>query len=376
MTRKRKKKKPIIVNPVGSFYNFPNWRYVLYLNPGKLELAQYVSKPEEGSNIHKRFITDEDLEKGAVDSSSYTFSPRFQKNVVDGLGADNRTLFYRILNRKLKKEQQRRIYCSSYRNSQAVWNGESIRFVSDGYMRKFLYHVAGIQPNKAIQFALDLRVSGQHDHIYNAIGYQIYAGIPDWKVAWRFKLRREQVEAVRMLFFDFSTAPKEPIARAAYFTQLVDNEIISDKDKRFYKLAAELGEVGLKAISSFTSLTPDERFQIEEYLAASMLDNILSIGVAVSNAKEAAAYNSIISGLANFHIKKQEAVYFTAKIKHLEASTVKLLNDAAEERSNLDDSDTEAMELIASMARKENELPPYPAITELNSFEKPDINEG
>jgi hypothetical protein len=374
MTTRKRTKKPIIANPVGSFYNFPNWRYIIYQNPGQLEMALYTRKPEEGSNIHKRFITKEDLTTGKVDHSAYTFSSRFQKEVVDSLEPENRELFYRILNRKLRQDNLRRVYCQSYRDNNLVWNGEDIRFITDSYLRKFLYHVTLIRPDKAIRFALDLRESKGHLHIFNAIGYQIYAGVPDWKIAWRFKLRRAQVEAIRMLFFDFSTAPVEPIARAAYFTQLVDNAIISDTDKRFYKIAAELGEVGLKAVASYQSLTPSEKLQIEDYLASSMIDNVLSIGISVSTMKDAVAYNAVVGSLANFYIKKQELAYVSAKTKHLDASTVKLLNSTADEKAGTDDFDVEAMEMITNMAKKENELPAFPSITELNSFEKTGIN--
>jgi hypothetical protein len=36
------------------------------------------------------------------------------------------------------------------------------------------------------------------------------------------------------MFFDFTNAPTDVIARSAYFTQLSDNDIISDTDRRYF----------------------------------------------------------------------------------------------------------------------------------------------
>lgn len=352
----------ISLNKVGSFYNFPNWRYQIYLNPAKAGLAQCCKLPKSGDSSLRRYLQYRDVRETL--EVNWIFPPRFQKT-IDSLSSKNRQIFYKLFGKKLKAQNTKKLFCATFSKNHQIWAIDKINALNDTFLKRLLHHVSNYSFDAYIQFAVGLKHSKEHEHIFRAIGYHIYAGLSDQEISKRFKLYRQQIKAVRLLFFDFTHSPKEPTARAAYFTQLVDNEIITDLDRRFYKLIAELGEIGLKAHSNYHSLTPEEKVIVEDYLGNTMLDNVLSLNFAVTDMKDALNFNSVINNLASFYIKKEEVNYYRAKVRNLDASTQRISSEHNAELLNIDPEDEEALKLIGKLALRENSLPAYPAITEL-----------
>jgi hypothetical protein len=156
------------------------------------------------------------------------------------------------------------------------------------------------------------------------------------------------------------------VARSAYFTQLTDNQIISDVDRRYFKIIGSLGELGLKAGVDPASLSLEEKDKLNSYLADSMIDNVTSLYFSIEGKKDALAYNGVINNLASFFIKKEEINYYRSKVRHLDASTARIVNERNDYDTGLQEEDKLAMELISSLALKENPPPEYKLITELN----------
>jgi hypothetical protein len=360
-----KRKGIIPINRIGSFYNFPNWRYQIYLNPGKANLIWCCRKPADGANALRRYASYPGVKDNV--EVNFSFPSRFQ-NIINNLSWKNRETFYKLFNSKLKKGGDKKIFCRTYEGKNPVWNIKYVDSISDVFLKKLLYHVSNIKFDHYIQFAVGLKMSPEHEHIFRSLGYHIFAGVSDNEIAKRFKMYPKQIEAIRNLFFDFTSAPKEPTAQAAYFTQLVDNDIISDLDKRYYKLISELGEVGLKAQANYHTLDEEQKRKVENYLGDSMLENVLNLNFAVTDMKDAISFNGVINNLASFYIKKEEVNYYRAKVRNLDASTVRIVNDNSQESGMIDSADQEALKLIGTLALKENSLPEYKPITELNSF--------
>jgi len=360
-----KRKAIIPLNRVGSFYNFPNWRYQIYLNPAKANLIWCCRKPADGSSALRRYINYPGVKENT--ETNYSFPDNFQK-VVDRLSWKNRETFYKLFDKKLKISGDKKIFCKSYDGKNPVWNIKHVDGISDAFLKKLLYHVSNMHYDQYIQFAVGLKMSTDHEHIFKAIGYHIFAGVTDAEIAKRFKMYTRQIEAIRNLFFDFSAVPKDITAQAAYLTQLVDNDIITDLDKRYYKLISELGEVGLRAHANYHTLSLEQKLKVEDYLGDSMLENVLSLNFAVTDMKDAINFNGVINNLASFYIKKEEVNYYRAKVRNLDASTVRIVNDNSQESGTIDSDDQEALKLIGTLALKENSLPEYKSITELNSF--------
>jgi hypothetical protein len=355
---------PITLNQIGSFFNFPNWRYLIYLEPHRANLAYCRDKPRDGANRLRRYLTsNQDLLNNAA--LAYSFTP-FISKAISKLTMDQKSMFFKLFNKKLKKQGDKKLFVPTYKSDDIkLWNCKFIDLILDEPLRNFLYHTAKIKYYSEYDFAVKFHSSKDHRRTCCVIGYCIFAGLSDSEIAKRHRLYPKQVRALRELFFDFSNAPTEVVARAAYFTQLADNQIISDIDRRYYKIIGSLGELGLKADADPHSLTYEERERLNAYLGDSMIDNVTSLYFSIEDKKDALNYNSVINNLASFLIKKEEIKYFQAKVRNLDASTTRILNDKVDFDTNMQEEDEIALKLISQLALKENTLPEYKSITEL-----------
>ena len=361
--KKMGKNKQIRLSNIGSFYNVPNWRHQLYLNPGKAGLAEFCEAPEYGAGCLKRYLRFSDVREGLTVNNIF---PATFQGVVNSLGEKNLTLFYKFFHSKLKKEKKKKLTCGAFAEKKLVWRVKQIDALNDPYLKRLLYHAVNFNYDPYIQFAVDFMMSKEHQHIFKAIGYHVYAELSDGEIAKRFKLYPQQIAVIRNLFFDFTHAPKNSTAQAAYFTQLAESKIITDIDRRFYKLIFELGELGLRAHASFHTLTPDEKVVVEQYLGNTMLENVFSLNFSINDVKDSLNFNSVINNLASFYIKKEEVNYYRAKVRNLDAGTQRITSERNSDFSGIDAQDEEALKLIGKLALRENSLPSYPAITELN----------
>jgi hypothetical protein len=361
---KRKHTSPIRFNQVGSFYNFPNWRYLVYLEPHRAGLAHCRRKPDDGSQCLRRYLgSHQNLSNGLEVSFAFSAS---MGQMLSTLNFEQKEVFYKLFNKKLKEQNDKKVFVPSYPEKDVkLWSGKYIELITDKPLQNFLYHAAKIKYFPEYEFAVNFHNSPDHQRNYCVIGYCIFAGLSDAVIAKRYKLYPSQVRALRELFFDFTHAPTDVVARAAYFTQLADNKIISDVDRRYYKIIGSLGELGLKADADPSNLTFEEKERLNSYLADSMLDNVTSLYFSIEDKKDALAYNSVINNLGTFFIKREEVNYYRSKVRNLDASTNRILNERSEFDSSLQPEDMQAMELISKLALKENSLPEYKLITDL-----------
>jgi hypothetical protein len=361
---KAKSDGPIRFNQVGSLYNFPNWRYLVYLDPSRANLAYCKRKPSDGANCLRRYIKDhEDISDNIATPGAVT--PFFTK-AINRMSLKQKDAFYKIFNKNLKLQGDKKLFCPTYREENVgIWSGKYISKITDIPLRNFLYHTAKIKYSADYEFAVKYRNSSEHQRNFCVIGYCIFAGLTTSTIASRYKLYPGQVKAIKNLFFDFSNCPTDVVARAAYFTQLADNQIISDVDRRYFKVIGSLGELGLKADADPSLLTYEEKERLNSYLADSMLDNVTSLYFSIEDKKDALAYNGVINNLASFFIKKEEINYFRSKVRNLDASTNRIINERTDYDAGMHDDDIVAIDLITKLALKENSLPEYKVITEL-----------
>jgi len=312
----------------------------------------------------KRYLHDhkELAERSTV---IFSFTPFFKK-ALEKMTAEQKHTFYKLFNDKLRQQGDKKIFIPTYNEDVEVWNEKHIALITDKPLQNFLRHVIKLEYSPEYEFAVKYRNSPEHQRTFCVIGYCIFAGLSDVAIAYRHKLYPTQVKAIRELFFDFSSAPTDVVARSAYFTQLADNQIISDVDRRYFKIIGSLGELGLKAGVDPSCLSIDEKDKLNAYLADSMVDNVASLYFAIEDKKDALAYNGVINNLASFFIKREEINYYRSKVRNLDASTARIVNDRTDYDTGLQEEDRIAMELISKLALKDNPTPEYKLITELN----------
>lgn len=381
-TARSLKPKTICLNQVGSFFNFPSWRFLISCDPSRagLEYCRREIKFSCGA-ARRYFVRLSPAESAAFTENGgkrephaslfykasvpFSFSSEMLQ-ILSLLTSQQRSLFYKLYSKQLKAAGSTKMITEvSEKNTVRYWNPRYIPDIKDEALARLLKHVTNITYDEDIDFAIQFRGSDEHTRMFKYIGYSIFAGIGDCALAKRFKLRRGQIKALRELFFDFTNTPTEPIARAAYFTQLADNQQISDEDRRFYRLVCELGELGLRAFASLGSLTKEERYQVEGFLANTMLDNVMALNFAITDMRDAVTYNSIINNLSSYHIKKEEACYYRSKVRNLDATTTRILNSGTDRDADLTLEDEKAFALVSRLALMENPRPSYRTIMEL-----------
>lgn len=338
---------PAIANKLGINIK-PNWRYEALLYPGKYKLTQYLSKVKDTGGCLKRYIGAGllyELHENPPDEIALflTQLPRDKANEL-------RSLWKRSLKRnnvkKLKVD-----FSESVLKNNPIWNLKKIEGLNDTFLRRAIKHVSNYEYDHYIGQAFSLFQSPEYEEIVKFIGYCLYAKISDKEVAKRWQLPIKTIEALRLLFFDFSKFPKDRVANFTFLRQLANNGTISDIDFSYYKRVFELGELGLKAQTDFSSLTKEEREVVEEYLGKTVISNTFNLQFSIRNQKDALAYGSVISTLGNYYIKQAETNYFIAKTKNVIAVTKRIEGESTATNENMTTLDKEMMALL-----KENSL--------------------
>lgn len=338
---------PVIANRLGINIK-PNWRYDALLHPAKYHFTQYLSKVKDNAGCLKRFIGAGLLYElnTVLPEEIASFISKLPKAKGDEL---------RILwKRSLKRNKVRKLkvdYSEAALKHNAVWNLKKIDSIPDTFLRRAIKHVSNFQHDQYISQAFSLYQSSEYEEIIKFIGYCLYAKTPDKEVAKRWQLPVKTIEALRLLFFDFSKFPKDRVANFTFLRQLANNGTISDIDFSYYKRVFELGELGLKAQTDFSSLTKEEREVVEEYLGKTVISNTFNLQFSIRNQKDALAYGSVISTLGNYYIKQAETNYFIAKTKNVIAVTKRIEGESTATNENMTTLDKEMMALL-----KENSL--------------------
>jgi len=289
----------------------------------------------------------------------------FFRTLTTGLQTENRELYYRLYRRWLRTQKSKQVYVPTYRPQVLTWNGRFIDKITDLPLRRLLYHVTHIREDADIAFAISLYSDPSHQRIFSHVGYMLFLGESDAKVAKRFKFRLGQVRAVRELFFDFSATPDDPIARTAYFKQLTDNKMIEDVDRRYYKALGAIGDLVLRVEADPLGLDLGERERLQGYLAGTLLENATTLHMTIENKKDMLAYNATVTGIASLSIKGEELNFLRARTDNLKANTARILNERTDYGAGQDAEDEKALALLKEASLYDAPPPGYKTITEL-----------
>lgn len=326
----------------------PNWRYDTLLNPAKHKLSHCLSKVKETGGCLKRFVGAGlmfELGHNPPEEVSL-FLTKLPKNQAAEL-----LLFWKKSLKKNKVKKLKVDFSEAVLKNNPIWNLNKLNEIKDTFLCKAIKHVSNFEHDPYIEQAFSLFQSPEYEEIVKFIGYCLYAKITDQEVAKRWQLPIKTITALRLLFFDFSRFPKDRVANFTFLRQLANNGTITDIDFSYYKRVFELGELGLKAQTDFSSLTREERDIVEEYLGKTVISNTFNLQFSIRNQKDALAYGSVISTLGNYYIKQAETNYFIAKTKNVNAVTRRLEGEATATNENMTELDKELMALL-----KENSL--------------------
>ena len=342
------------VKKVGNLLVRPNWRYEALFNPTKYKLKEFASKTiANNAGCLKRFVS-----LGLPFEVNYKMTPRMQE-CYDGMSPINKEAFKRLWERHIKRNRIEKISIDSDNTifqKSPLWNMKKLNLIGDKFLIRLIKHHSNVEHDASIAYALELGKNSDYTEIYKFIGYCIYAKVEDAKIAVRWNIPVKHVEALRLLFYDFSTFPKDRLANISHLRQLANTGLFTDVDFAYFKRVFELGELGLKAQTDFYNLSTSEKKIIEEYLGKTIVSNTLNMHFAIRNQRDAVDYGLVISNLASYHIKVAEATYFSSKIRNLDASTRRIEGDLAGTEIIMTDIDKEFMLMLDAHSLHDDKL--------------------
>jgi hypothetical protein len=291
---------------IGTPFQNPAWRYEAIKNPEKFNFKDYRSRKEDNANNLTRVIS-----KG-LDYTVIKY-PKVFNTLPDNLAVIANKIWKSRIGNRVRVEN-----ISEYTNF-VNWNVKKLKGLNDKWLKRLIKHVFNIEPNPYIAAAIQLHINESYGQIKRFIGYQIFAGEPDSKIAVKWKLPIKTIQALHYIFFDFDYFPKDKVARWALLVQLTNNGDIKQDEFSLYKRVFDLGALGLKAQVCGFDLDDDERTQVTDFLAKSALVNTFNIQFSTRSHKDAIVYNRIISDLARLNVQREEL-----KVKQQEQKLMEL----------------------------------------------------
>lgn len=323
----------------------PRWRYDLVRNPIKQGFSHCVSlASSKGGRSLLRYVNVLDLNisigwtpSAEILAIKKQLSPEAQakfSNVLD------------IYRKNLHVKKKGKLADPKKGVSFPLWSLKESEKLNDAFFVRLVRHMANKEFDPYIASALSLYNNPAREEAMRFIGYNFYAKKSDAALAKDWSMPVKLIEAIRLLFFDFSSFPKDRLANFTCLRQLVVNGLITDLDFSYYKRIYELGELGLKAQIDFINLTDEEKSKVKDYLATSHTTTVLNLNFSVQCKKDAAQYLGALHSLTDLTIKKKEVEMVTAKIENLKASTRRLDTEASSMEMQYSDIDKKFMTLL------------------------------
>lgn len=329
----------------------PAWRYQLLKTPGKQGFSHCLSlASSKGGKGLLRYITNLDLD------ITVEWTPSNEiKQIQRSLSKEDLALFNSLIvvHCKRKKPHRSGKLPDKHNLNFPLWSIKEASKLNDSFFVRLVKHAANLEFDHYIATALKLYNNPEREESLRFIGYNFYAKKPDTEIAKAWSMPVRVIEALRLLFYDFSSFPKERLANFTCLRQMVVNGYISDLDFAFYKRIYELGDLGLKAQIDFNQLTTEEKSQVNDYLNESYTSNVFNLNFSIQNKKDTSQYLSALGSLAEMSIKKKEVELVSAKIKNLNAATRRIDTESTNMETNMTSIDQDFIELLRQNSLKE-----------------------
>ena len=350
------------VQKVGSLFTRPNWRYDALINPARYSLQEFAFIPSSGAGCLKRY-----LELGIEFEVNYTY-PHYLDFFLNNFSDELKNKLLSVYQKQFKKSGRKKITCQTDQalfRRVPIWNTKKIDKLPDVFLRRAMYHLSQLKFDKAIHEALLLHKDENNKEQLRFIGYSFYAGVSAIDLAKRWRISVNTIEALRLLFYDFSNFPKDRVANLSYLRQLTNIGAFDDEDFAYYKRVFDLGELGIRAQTDYYGLSESEKQKVAHYLSQSIVSNTLNLNFAIRSQKDAYNYSAHVGQLANYYVKQKEIEYFQAKVENLKISTKRLEQDTTSNALDTTDTDQMYIDLLREYSLQESTDLPYKSVQDL-----------
>jgi len=337
------------------YHNAPEWRYNLYLRPDEFLDGHLRAKIIEQGSKRQKLTGRFQLRTLQEGDQRLILEPEFHLSedllgIINDLTPRERRRFWKVhksifepknpVEKNVVQTKKEKVRKPKYKIVGTRPDDEVTAFrlrhlddIQDAWLRRLIRYMSGFGDDPPVREAMKIKSSIRRDEIVRYIKYYSFLGETDAASAKLWKEKVKTIEAIRMLFCDFTRLPSNPVAKLTYMRQMLLNQQMDDRDFAFMKLINELGEVGIRQITSASLVNPEERPKIESYLRDSALQNILEFKLSIKTAKDSMMYHGMLTELANTRIKEAQVQVQMARIDNLVAATEKIKEGLAPERT-------------------------------------------
>jgi hypothetical protein len=340
---------PIVpLSKIGTPFQSPNWRYQATYCPERFGFGKYTSKLESSSGNLTRLIPN-----GVVPVEVYNL-PLYIKQLSNQLSVEQYNQLLKVWNKHYFQTRNRKVTFNVNNDRPGLinWNASKIQHINDSFLQKLIRHCFNIEGNEYISEAIKFYKNKNNSTTVKWINYSIYGGKTDKELALQWRKPLRFIEALRLTFFDYSGWPKDKLVQYSLIRQAATNNDIDSSDYHVFRRIYDLGDLGLRSILGYQTLTDDERDIIKHYLASAGVDNLMDQRFSITNLKESISFNRSVTEYANIGLRKLEMEQ-KAAVMHLTAQRLEK-ELGIEDENNVYFEDTALMNNLREMMSDDN----------------------
>jgi hypothetical protein len=352
---------PVVpISKLGTPFQSPSWRWQATFCPERFGFEKYCSKITANASNLARLIPN-----GVAPVEKYQL-PLYVKQLSSKLHPRLYKQLLKVWNKHYYKTRDKKITFNVSPNRVGLmnWNTVKLNSINDEFLVKLIKHCYNIEGNEYIADAIKFFKNKNNDITCRWLNYSIYGGKTDKEMAVQWKKPIKFIQALRLIFFDYTSWPKDKLVQYSLIRQMVSNNEIDDTDYHAFKRIYDLGDLGLRSILGHQCLNETERDIIKHYLAGSGVDNLMDQRFAITNLKESVMFNKSVAEYANIGLRRLEMEQ-KAAIMRLTASRMEKELGTSED-TDVYVEDSILMDNMREMMKKDNPGE-YPTIIDIKA---------
>ena len=301
---------------LGTPFQSPSWRWQAVSCPERFGFGSCCSKIDEPNSANlKRLITN------GIRPVETFHLPVYLRQLNSRLPSPLYRHLLKVWQKHYFRNRIRKITFNTRINNSGLinWNLKKLNKINDEFFKRLIRYCYNVEGDEYIAAALLFFKNEAQRQNCKWLNYSIYSGMTDKELALSWKKPVKFIEALRLIFFDYSGWPNDRLVQYSLIRQMVENGEIDAADHHVFRRIYDLGEVGLRSVVGHGSLTPEEQDTVKTYLGGATADNLMNQRFCVSNLKESILFNQGVAQFANLALRKDE-LKIKAELMRLEIS--------------------------------------------------------
>ena len=275
--------------------------------------------------------------------------PQYINQLASELPSDLKSQLFKVWNKFYLRNRIRKLtfHVNPEHPGFLNWNVSKVKQINDEFLQKLILHCYNVEGNEYISEAIKFYKNENNNMSRKWINYSIYGGKTDKELAIQWQKPIKFIQALRLIFFDYSAWPKDKLVQYSMIRQLVTNNELDETDYHAFRRIFDLGDLGLRSILGHQALNLDEQDKIKMYLAGAGVDNLMDQRFAITNLRESVSFNHSVSEYANIGLHKIEMEQ-KAAVMRLTAQRIER-ELGMEQTDTLNREDTELLDNMTEM---------------------------